>query len=104
MTFEFQKQNCLCIEATAGSGKTTLMVGRLAHLVIDQKVPPEQCMAITFTEKAAKEMKDRLILKMKESNKRQFPIEDVSKMTISTIHAFCQTILKNMKGLKNQIV
>ncbi len=84
---------CLCIEATAGSGKTTLMVQRLSDLILNHNVLPEQCLAITFTEKAAKEMNDRLIHKFKMNNDVTFPIDLVSKMTISTIHSFCQGIL-----------
>ena len=84
----------LCIEATAGSGKTTLMVERLRYLLEDKQVPPEQCLAITFTEKAAKEMMDRLIQALKQSNQMPTPLDSVSKMSIGTIHSFCQTILK----------
>ena len=49
-----------CIEATAGSGKTTLMVNELKSLLIDHNVAPESCLAITFTDKAANEMVTRL--------------------------------------------
>tara|TARA_A100001015_G_C15040404_1_gene739211 strand:+ start:1521 stop:4325 length:2805 start_codon:yes stop_codon:yes gene_type:complete len=85
--------HCLMIEATAGSGKTTLMVQRLSDLVLSKNIPPDQCLAITFTEKAAKEMKDRLLDVFKANEKVSFPMELVSKMTICTIHSFCQNVL-----------
>ena len=84
------------IEATAGSGKTTLMVQRLSDLVLKKNIPPDQCLAITFTEKAAKEMKDRLLDVFKTNQKVSFPIELVSKMTICTIHSFCQNVLSKL--------
>ena len=84
----------LIIEATAGSGKTTLMVKRLSELILDNQISPDQCLAITFTEKAAKEMKDRLIQRFISDQTVLFPVELVSKMTICTIHSLCQGILK----------
>ena len=88
------KNSSLCIEATAGSGKTTLMVERIKDLIINQQVPPDQCLAITFTDKAAKEMSDRLIATFIQETSVTWPISDVSRIQISTIHSFCQTILK----------
>tara|TARA_B100001121_G_scaffold189128_1_gene165135 strand:- start:1027 stop:3786 length:2760 start_codon:yes stop_codon:yes gene_type:complete len=95
-------ERSLCIEATAGSGKTTLMVERLRGLLEDQQVPPEQCMAITFTDKAAKEMKDRLTHVLQETKKITQPFACVSRMNIGTIHSICQTILKKYALLIHQ--
>ena len=88
------RNTSVCIEATAGSGKTTLMVQRLRDLVVHKRVPPDQCLAITFTDKAAKEMTDRLIDLFENEPSVTWPITTVEKMQISTIHSFCQTILK----------
>ena len=44
----------------AGTGKTTVLTTRLAHIVLSQKALPFQCLAVTFTNKAANEMQERL--------------------------------------------
>ena len=51
----------LLIEAGPGSGKTRTLTHRIAHLIADQQVPPETCLAITFTRRAAAELRSRLI-------------------------------------------
>lgn len=96
------RDRSLCIEATAGSGKTTLMVERLRCLLEDQQVPPEQCLAITFTDKAAKEMMDRLTHVLQETKKMTQPLACVSRMNIGTIHSICQIILKKHALLIHQ--
>ncbi len=52
----------LLIIAGPGTGKTRTLTHRLAHLVIDHPVPPTQCLAITFTNRAAREMAQRLAI------------------------------------------
>ena len=76
----------LLIIAGAGSGKTRVLTHRIAYLLAVEKVPPGQILAITFTNKAADEMKERL----------KNLIGPVAKaMWVSTFHAACVRILRN---------
>ncbi len=70
--------------AGAGSGKTRVLTTRIAYLVLEKGVSPRNILAITFTNKAAGEMKERL---------NKF-IGDVGDMWVSTIHSMCVRILR----------
>ena len=71
--------------AGAGSGKTRVLTNRILFLVQECGVHPSEILAITFTNKAANEMKRRLY---------EFDC-DAQFMHISTIHSFCATVLRN---------
>lgn len=77
----------LAVTAGAGSGKTRVLVERYLHL-LDTGTPIEQIAAVTFTKKAAQEMKDRL------RDKRPDLIESLEQAQISTIHSLCQRIIQ----------
>lgn len=95
----------LCLEAGAGTGKTTLLVERFISILRSGRAACRQIAAITFTEKAAAEMKSRLRLEVgsllsrgdmaEEERKRLEAAEaELERSSISTIHAFAATILR----------
>jgi DNA helicase II / ATP-dependent DNA helicase PcrA len=75
----------LLILAGAGSGKTRVLTGRIAHLVREQNVPPEQILAFTFTNKAAREMRARSAALLGG---------DDLKVWLGTFHGTCVRILR----------
>ena len=93
----------VCVTAGAGSGKTTVLVERYLKILREGNVTPREIVAITFTEKAAAEMKDRIIKEMSgetgngtagQSNSLQHFRDEMNAAYISTIHAFCARILR----------
>ena len=77
-------EGAVLVIAGAGSGKTRVLTTRIAYLVSEKKVSPYNIMAITFTNKAAGEMKERL----------SSLIDGVEDMWVSTIHSMCVRILR----------
>lgn len=87
----------ICVTAGAGSGKTTVLVDRYLEILKQDDVTPEQVVAITFTDKAAAEMKSRIVEKLNEVENvalRNRHIEQMNTAPISTIHSFCGNILR----------
>lgn len=78
-------QGPLLILAGAGSGKTRTIIHRIAHIIETGQAWPSQILAITFTNKAAGEMRER-IAKME--------IEDSKRIWMSTFHAMCARIMR----------
>lgn len=75
----------LLIIAGAGAGKTKTLTTKIAYLIEDKEVSPENILAITFTNKAAKEMKDRLYSQIGSLAKR---------LQVSTFHSFGLKLLR----------
>jgi len=73
----------MIILAGAGSGKTRVLTYKVIHLIVKEKVDPQNILMVTFTNKAAQEMKERV----KRVIKKDLP-------TISTFHSLCAKILR----------
>ena len=85
----------LLVLAGAGSGKTRVITVRIAYLIAEKGVPPHQILAVTFTNKAAGEMRGRVQELLKDTKLNSFPL-------LSTFHSLCVRILRALRaGLSN---
>lgn len=89
------------IKAGAGAGKTSLVVNRITEQLKSGRFKPEEIAAITFTNKAAQELRQRITDSLRAvaaQNPRNSTINDalqnIGRMQISTIHSFCHRLLK----------
>ena len=76
-----------CIVAGPGSGKTTVLVERYRRLVVERGIPVSRILAITFTEKAANNMKERL-------GREPGLAEQMESAWVSTVHGFCLRLIR----------
>ena len=99
----------LLVEAGAGSGKTTALVSRMVALVASGTAPVAEIAAVTFTRKAASELRERFQMRVEERirEERAGPhpggleeerlgraLEDIDRAFIGTIHSFCARLLR----------
>lgn len=82
-------EKVIAVIAGPGTGKTKTLVSRIAYLIEEKKVSPSEITAVTFTNQAALEMRQRLEQRL--GGKRA-----VSKMTIGTFHSICLKLLGNV--------
>ena len=80
-----QTGGSVMVIAGAGTGKTRVIIHRIAHLINNKNVNPENILALTFSNKAAEEMR------LRTEEYLEIPLEE---MHISTFHSFCQYILQ----------
>ncbi|MCX7951475.1 MAG: UvrD-helicase domain-containing protein, partial [Clostridiales bacterium] len=94
----------IALHAGAGSGKTRVLTRRFLKLLIDKNTNVDDIVAITFTKKAALEMKERVLdlvnefIEKEQDDKKKQRLkkikEDVLLANISTFHSFCDTLIK----------
>jgi ATP-dependent helicase/nuclease subunit A len=95
---------CLCVEAGAGTGKTTLLIDRIMTLIIVDGARLRDIAAITFTEKAAGELKVKLYEKIddrlaagpgpEEETRLRRALADLEVCQVSTIHSFAGNLIR----------
>jgi DNA helicase II / ATP-dependent DNA helicase PcrA len=87
-----QKDAVLCLDgpllivAGAGSGKTKVLTSRIAHIINEKKAFPNQILSVTFTNKAAKEMQNRISSMLKSQN--------IGLSWFGTFHSICAKLLR----------
>ena len=95
----------LIVEAAAGTGKTTELVRRIVALIAHQRATIDQIVAVTFSEKAAGELKLRLREELERAREHTAPnsdagrlldaaVHDFEEAQVSTIHGFCAELLR----------
>ena len=101
----FTKDKDILVSAGAGSGKTFVMIERIAENIIKHNVSVDELLVVTFTNAAANEMRLKLNDKLLEllnddnldSNERKYLLNQVDLMgqsDICTLHKFCQTLIQ----------
>ncbi len=91
------------VEAAAGTGKTTTLVTRILNLIAENRVAPDDIVAITFTERAAAELKAKLRERLAGelsggpvdcAGHLEEALRGLERMQVTTIHSFCTALLK----------
>jgi DNA helicase-2/ATP-dependent DNA helicase PcrA len=84
----------LLILAGAGSGKTSTMAYRIAHLIAERHLPATDILGLSFTNKAAKELRERVYRLVTESAGRR----SAKGLTVTTFHSLCARLLRKHAG------
>ncbi len=97
-----EKGSNILVAAAAGSGKTAVLVERIIHKIINEKIDIDKMLVVTFTNAAASEMRERVLKAIykkieeePENTYLQRQITLLSKANISTIHSFCLDVIRN---------
>lgn len=85
------QEEIICVIAGPGTGKTKTLIEKIASVISENQVPPGQVMAVTFTNKAASEMRERLEKRLKGK-------KAIQGIHIGTFHSLCYEILSKEEG------
>lgn len=92
------REKNVLVSASAGSGKTSIMIERIVKIILNKEASIESVLAVTFTKMAAEEMKARLLKALKgKVGTDEFVVKNVRALPysdISTIHSFCTNLLR----------
>lgn len=92
----------LVVVASAGAGKTRVLVERYLRHVVEEGIGPEAILTITFTKKAAAEMKNRIVGALRD--RKLFDEAQAAETgPIQTIHSFCERLLRENALAAGQI-
>lgn len=75
----------MLVVAGAGTGKTTVLTRRIASLIAGNHARPDEILAVTYTDNAAREMRERVQAEIRGA--------DISRLQVSTFHAYCNNLL-----------
>ena len=92
----FDQGNNMLVSASAGSGKTTVMIQRIVETMLKEEIPVTNFLVVTFTKASATDMKNKLIKKLSEHSDNSFAlsqIEEVGISDISNLHSFCSRLI-----------
>lgn len=90
----FNESSACLVNANVGSGKTTVLITKVMYLHYEKQIPYEQMVVLTFTNKAADEIKERLYALEPEITEEQL-------WGFGTFHSVCLTMLKKMLPVEN---
>ncbi|MGX7108543.1 helicase-exonuclease AddAB subunit AddA [Facklamia miroungae] len=106
-----QRGNNILVAASAGSGKTTVLIERIMNHLLTRYAELKEVLVVTFTESAANEMKDRMEVRLKkainqsldEEEKRYLlsQINQLASAHIQTLHSFCLFVIQNFFYLED---
>ena len=88
-----RRTGAFALAAAAGSGKTSVLVERYVRAVVEDGVAPSRILAITFTERAAGELRERVRRRLVDDGRREAARESAAAF-VSTFHGFCARLLR----------
>ncbi len=99
----FADKGNVLVSASAGSGKTCVMIERLVRLILDGKTDADRILAVTYTNASADDMKKKLVSKIikeinsggKDAERLKATLEKISVADVSTFDGFCSSLLRS---------
>lgn len=90
------KDKNILVSASAGTGKTTVMIEKISGLLTEGRATLKELLVVTFTEMAAYEMKKRLVKNLSQSDDKKIlsQLGQIDTCDISTLHSFCSALIR----------